>query len=94
MKRLSKFCAPPKHLLPSELIFLKKECEESGGQLYIIHKFFIFIEYNNEKFFIKINLADNEFYVFSKMQSMIFFHSFRELKNWLRKNVFKKGDDE
>lgn len=92
MKKLGKLCTPPKHLLPSELIFLKKECEEAGGKLYFVHKFFIFIEYNNEKIFIKINLADNEFYLFSKKQSMTFFHSFRELKVWLRKNIFGKDE--
>lgn len=90
MKKLEKFCTPPKHLLPSELIFLKKECEISGGKLSIIHKFFVFIEYNKEKFFIKINLADSEFYLFSKKQSMIFFHSFGELNKWLKEHVFGK----
>lgn len=92
MKKLGKICTPPKHLLPSELIFLKKECEESGGRLSIIHKFFVFIEHNQKKFFIKINLADNEFYLFSKEQSMIFFHSFGELKEWIVKNIFRKDE--
>lgn len=91
MKKLVNFCTPSKHLLPSELIFLKKDCEAAGGKLSIIHKFFVYIEYNQEKFFIKINLADNEFYLFSKKQSMIFFHSFGELKEWLGKNVFREG---
>lgn len=93
MNKLVKFSTPPKNLLPSQLLFLKKACEKKGCRFVFVHKFLFLIECNNEKFYVKINLMDNEFYLFSKKQSMLFFYSFDELNKWISTQLFR-GDGE
>lgn len=84
MHKLSKICKNPKHLFVFQTLLLKKQIEAHGGQMVFVHKYLVKIELNNEKYFVKVNLLDNEFYVFSSKDTILFFQSFNELKIWLK----------
>lgn len=90
MHRLKMFCTPPKHLLSSQLLFLKEHIEEYNGKLSFIHKYLLKVELFEEKMFVKINLQDNEFYLFFEDRNLLFFQSFHELRDWIHQQL-KKG---
>jgi hypothetical protein len=84
------FCTPPKHLLSSQLLFLKEIIEEYNGNLTFIHKYLLKLEIFEEKIYIKINLFDNEFYLFFEDRKLMFFQSFHEMRDWIHQQL-KKG---
>jgi hypothetical protein len=81
-----------KHLVLSQMMILKETCKSHNAHLYIIHKFLFFIDKNKEKYYVKINMSDNEFYLFSKTHFIQIFKSFEELSKWIQLNVLKKDD--
>lgn len=91
MHRLSKICTTPKHLLVSQFLFLDEKLKQKNGKLTFIHKYLIKIECDNQKYYIKVNLLDNEFYLFSNKDNILFFRSFYELREWINEQLLK-GD--
>lgn len=89
MERLSKLCKPSRYLTFSQLLMLKKVCEQHQIQTEFIHKFLIKFSFENENGFLKINPYDSEFFFISKTYPLKTFSSFEKFKIWFGKEFLK-----
>ena len=83
MERLSKICTPSKQLLLSQILSFKKHLEINDGNLEFVHQFMLKVKAKEKVVYVKINLFDYEFYVFSEEQPIKFFKNFSEVSKWL-----------
>lgn len=83
MERLSKLCAPSRQLLLSQILSYRKHLEMHGGTLEFVHQFMLKVHMNEKVVYVKLNLFDYEFYVFSGEQPIKFFNNFLDVSKWL-----------
>lgn len=78
---------PLKKSTVPQFISFKNLLNETNFQLDFIHKTLWFLKTEKEKIYIKINVLDGEYYVFSSNQPLLIFDSFVSLKNWMLKKI-------
>jgi hypothetical protein len=69
----------------SHLILLKEEVERTpNGRMEIINKFKFACFVRGKTFYVKVNLADNQFYVFTPIHNLYgIYVGFESLKEWI-----------
>lgn len=83
MYRLNLYQTSSKQNEYIRFFILKKICEQKKIRFTFLHSFLIRIEKKKKKFYIKYNVLDEEFYVFSNKEKMKHFQNFTELKTWI-----------
>lgn len=75
---------PSINLFQLQMHLLMDHINRNGGKSFKIHKFLYRMDFVGEVIYIKVNLADNLFFVFVKKNSgkPLMFQSMSELKTW------------
>ncbi|QST02348.1 hypothetical protein IMZ31_23135 (plasmid) [Pontibacillus sp. ALD_SL1] len=71
----------------SQILVLEKNVTHKGGKLSFIHKFMFVIKKDDEHSYVKMNLYDKEYYLFSKKHPTQIFSTFDELVLWVENNI-------
>ena len=71
----------------SHLLLLEEECLRNEAELSFVHKFFFKIEKDNRKYYVKLNLYDEEYYCYSKNRPLQIFRSYEDFLAWVKKII-------
>jgi hypothetical protein len=89
MERLSKIMTtkPTVNLFNVQMHLLKDNIVRNGGKSVQIHKFLYRFDYKGEIYYLKVNLADNLFFLFTRTSSGTprMFQSMIELRRWFKR---------
>jgi len=83
VNHLAQICTPSKQLYLPQLFFLRDKIEQSGGNVDWIHLFLLQLTFPHETFFLKMNILDHEFYLFSEKDSIQVFRSLQDVEHYL-----------
>lgn len=87
MKKYEEMFTLTPNLLLSKILFLQKKVKALGGEINIVHRYLFEFILNNSSYFIKINLLDNEFFVFQNNKPVLYFTVYSELQEWILNQI-------
>jgi hypothetical protein len=83
LKYLKHICQPSLPLLESQIIWLDESLKQQGGGIKSIHLFLYEIYDGQQTIYLKVNLMDNEFYLFYGEDDVKRCENFYEIRNLL-----------